>query len=380
MEWAERHEYAACAFVPWIEKTKSLTDALVVEFGCGNGSVLSAIAPAADRVLGLDIDALAVLEARERLADKGLTNAEAASGTFDELEERVRGLSGEIGAFVLFAALEHMTIAERLRVLSLAADVIAADGVIVVAESPNRLLPWDYHTAELAFFGMLPDELALHYLTRSRREDFKADVSAALGVGEAEALERLTRWGRGVSFHEFELAIEGFPENVVACNYEPELLPVREIYREELALARFLKRTRPDIPPAFTRYWLDFIIASDPSKMPRYIEPWSFETTNSRYVDFTEWDTLLLRGPHARLTANFDAPVDELLIGIENAVAPIELRVHGGDGELARLAAGVAVGSSPEYLSVRFQIPQTTVTVDASKACHLSFLGSAPAH
>ena len=200
---------------------------------------------------------------------------------------------------------------------------------LVVCESPNRLLPWDYHTSELPFFGCLPDELALRYLDRSERADFKEDVAAALAEGAAEGRERLIRWGRGVSFHEFELVFPDFPANVVACNYEPELLGVREIHREELALARFLKRVRPEIPPSFTRYWLDLVIAGDRRLIRRrFFEPWPFETTNSRYVDLTEWDTLLLRGPHSRLVARFDRPAEELVVGLQGHTAPVQLRVH----------------------------------------------------
>jgi hypothetical protein len=126
--------------------------------------------------------------------------------------------------------------------------------------------------------------------------------------------------GRGVSYHEFELAFEDFPANVVACNYEPELLGVRDVHPEELALAGILGRARPDIPPSFTRYWLDFVIAGTPGQPRRFFQPWPFEITQSKHVDLTEEDTLLLRVPHSRFVARFDRPADALVVGLRDHI------------------------------------------------------------
>ena len=376
MEWEERYAYASKVILPWISQSANV-EGFVVEFGCGNASVTTAVAERAEHVLGLDIDEAAVGEGRAKLAGRGLANAELVSGSFEELVAALEERRGEIDLFLLFAVLEHMTLDERLRILSLAGDVVSTNGAIAVVESPNRLLWWDYHTSELPFFGMLPDELALRYFDRSQREDFKEEVAAAIDQGESAARERLSRWGRGVSFHEFELAFDDFPANVVACNYEPELLGVREIHREELALARFLRRVRPDIPPSFSRYWLDLVITPGNTRPRRFFEPWPFETTNSRYVDFTEWDTLLLRGPHARLTAIFDSPTNELLIGVLNVDAPLELRVHAGADVPISVKTGPPDDSAQEYLRVRLEGMHHAVTLDASEACNISFLGFA---
>jgi ubiquinone/menaquinone biosynthesis C-methylase UbiE len=379
MDWDERNEYAARAFIPWIEKSHPLTDALVVEFGCGNGAVSCAVGGAARQLIGVDIDAAAVVEGRSHAKARGQSNIELSAGRFEELEERVRALTGDVDVFLLFATLEHMTIAERLDVLGLAREVVADDGCIVVCESPNRLLPWDHHTSQLPFFGMLPDELALCYSSRSPRQDFTQEVAAALQESPSAGLEKLIRWGRGVSFHEFERVFDDFPANVIACNYEPELLDDREVHREELALARFLKRTRPDIPPSFSRYWLDLIIARRPTATPRFTEPWMFETTNSRHVDFTEWDTLLLRGPHARLTAHLGAPAEAVVIGIENRSGPLELRLRSLDGAVRLKEQLGPADGFVEYRTARLDPPARAVTIDASEACHVSFLGFRPA-
>jgi SAM-dependent methyltransferase len=376
LDWEERYEYARDPMLPWVERVAALKGRAVVEFGCGNGPVTCAIAERAGSVLALDIDAPAVDEGRRLAAERGLVNAEFIDGPFDDLIGEIRS-RGRFDVFVLFAVLEHMTIKERLATLAAARDAVGAQGFVVVCESPNRLLPWDYHTSELPFFGLLPDELALRYLDRVQRMDFRQDVADAFSEGEAEGRERLIRWGRGVSFHEFELVFPEFPANVVACNYEPELLDVREIHREELWLARFLKRVRPEIPPSFTRYWLDLVIAGEPVHPQRFFEPWPFETTNSRFVDFTEWDTLLLRGPHSRLVARFDRPADELVVGLQGHGAPIQLRIHPGDLDPVVLTVDAVAPGEAVYTHVSLSHSLQAVTLDVTESTQLSFLGFA---
>lgn len=376
LDWEERYAYARDPILPWVERVAPLAGRSVVEFGCGNGPVTCAIAERAGRVLALDIDAPAVDEARRLAAERGLANVEFISGAFDDLIGEV-ARRARVDVFVLFAVLEHMTIEERLRTLQAAREAVGRDGFVVVCESPNRLLPWDYHTSELPFFGYLPDELALRYLDRTERTDFKEDVAGARAEGMDQGRERLIRWGRGVSFHEFELVFPDFPSNVVACNYEPELLDIREIHREELSLARFLKRVRPEIPPAFTRYWIDVVISGNADRQHRFFEPWSFETTNSRYVDLTEWDTLLLRGPHSRLAVRFDRPAAELVVGLQGHSAPIQLRVHSADLDPIVFDVGAMEPGQTAYTRMSFPRLQETLTLDVTDASQLSFLGFA---
>jgi S-adenosylmethionine-dependent methyltransferase len=72
-----------------------------------------------------------------------------------------------------------------------------------VIETPNRLWYFDHHTALLPFYLWLPDDLAFEYARHSPREPFNR------GFGEPtdEAMLSFLRHGRGVSYHELELAI-----------------------------------------------------------------------------------------------------------------------------------------------------------------------------
>ena len=377
LNWEERYAWARDPILPWVERVVPLAGRSVVEFGAGEGSVTCAIAElGAASVLALDIDAEGIEKGKRKAAERGLDAIEFVDAPYDDLINEVRRMTNA-DVFFLYAVLEHMTIEERLETLALAQEVIGTDGYIVVCETPNRLLPWDYHTSQLPFFNMLPDELALRYLGRSEREEFTNDLATYLTQGESVARERLVRWGRGVSFHEFELVFDDFPANVVACNYEPELLAVREIYSEELNLARLLRRVRPDIPPAFTRYWIDAVIAGNPDHPRRFFEPWAFETTNAQDVDFTEWDTLLFRGPQSSLQAHLDRPTDEVVLGFENHSRPMELRVFPDQREPIVFTVDLVESGKPVYVRAPLPDRAQVVTLEVSEKSLLSFFGFA---
>jgi S-adenosylmethionine-dependent methyltransferase len=104
---------------------------------------------------------------------------------------------------IFFACLEHMSVAERLTSLRAAWNILPNGGLLVVVETPNRLWYYDGHTSLLPFFHWLPDELAFSYSAFSPRESFR-DLHRRR---DASTGEQLLRRGRGVSFHEFDLAI-----------------------------------------------------------------------------------------------------------------------------------------------------------------------------
>ena len=70
-------------------------------------------------------------------------------------------------------------------------------------ETPNRLWFYDSHTAYLPFFHWLPSEIAIRYCAKCPRPA----IAALHEDTSASGILRLQRWGRGISFHEFELAI-----------------------------------------------------------------------------------------------------------------------------------------------------------------------------
>jgi S-adenosylmethionine-dependent methyltransferase len=268
--WDDRHANARKVFVPWIERVKPLKGARVLEFGSGQGACAAAWALAGATVTGFDIHADDTKIAREHAARLNV-RAEFHAGTFAELIARARVLSGKIDVFMLYAVLEHMTVEERLMTLQAARITIAPDGIIVVAESPNRAHWFDHHTSMTPLFDQLPDELAFY--EPIRRENMRANFVQAAAQAPNEGSLTRTRLGRGIGHQEFERVFASLAPITALCNWEPEILTHSQgVEREHLALARFMERQLPDVPASFSRYYIDLIIRPDGKKTP-YVRP-----------------------------------------------------------------------------------------------------------
>ena len=309
----------------------------MLEYGCGNGAVSAAFAPLAERYIGIDIDQLQVDVAERILAEQGLSPTLVVASP-ERVLEATAEFSGEIDVFLCYAVLEHLSVDERLTLLRLARDVVRPDGIIVVVETPNRLTPWDYHTSQLPFLNQVPDELALAYADRSTREEFTEALGQAAAQGPAALREAFVRWGRGMSYHELELVFDDLPACVLASSWEPVLLPERAVYRAELALDRILAAARPEMPPAFSRYWLDFILAPAPRPAPRrFLRPWQLRTTGSAGVAYTAHETIYMSDRDSMLAIDLPNPASRIVVGIEGAGEDelwIRLRTPDGSEEI----------------------------------------------
>jgi hypothetical protein len=94
---------------------------------------------------------------------------------------------------------------ERLKAIADCWKLTKPGGFMIVIETPNRLWAYDSHTSEGYFFMWLPDDLALLWARNTKRLRFNASFPEKLPKDEAELL--LARWGRGVSYHDFALAM-----------------------------------------------------------------------------------------------------------------------------------------------------------------------------
>jgi Methyltransferase domain len=234
----------------------------MIEIGSGTGAKTAAFAQVVERVLACDISEPHVRAARARVEALGLENVVLDTMDAQAFLDRIREEHpGGVGLCLLFAVLEHMTLEERLATLRGSWAALRPGGAMVVVETPNRLLPWDWHSSRLPFFNQLPDELALRYYGRSPRRDYVDAIRRGLEEGgEAGGLEALTRQGRGVSYHEFEVALGDLDPLVVADSYDPEIVEMNPLNRHELELKAFLAREGIDVPIAFSRYWLDLVL------------------------------------------------------------------------------------------------------------------------
>ncbi|MBY0260752.1 MAG: methyltransferase domain-containing protein [Phycisphaerales bacterium] len=197
-----RQDHDRRQIVPWLDAACGgrLDGARVLEIGAGTGSGTLAIAEQGAIVTGVDICERSLHVARERLAVHGLSASLHACQATDIAD---RFPTERFDWIIFWASLEHMVHAERVLALRRAWDMLPPGGLLCVIEAPNRLWYKDTHTSLLPFFHWLPDELAYDYAALGPREVLGAKV----GPRTDESMLRFLRRGRGVSFHEFELAL-----------------------------------------------------------------------------------------------------------------------------------------------------------------------------
>jgi S-adenosylmethionine-dependent methyltransferase len=244
--------------VPWLNKLHSINGASILEIGCGTGSSTVALAERAAVVTAIDIDPGSITVARERCSAYELTAAFHVANAA-QLPESIRQQSFDV--IIFYASLEHMTIAERLRAIELTWQMLPADGLCCVIETPNLLWFSDWHTSQLPFFMWLPDDLAFRYSAFSSRPRF----GEIYREQTEEAMLHFLRRGRGVSFHEFEIAIGPAVHQHVAGWLPPRRLnsslhAALLTFFVENRYRRLLRRVAPAIHEAFRQPRLDFAI------------------------------------------------------------------------------------------------------------------------
>jgi S-adenosylmethionine-dependent methyltransferase len=158
-----------------------------------------------------------------------------------------------------------MTTEERLATLAQSWRLLAPGQMCAVVEAPNRLHFLDFHTSCLPFFHWLPDDLAMDYARFSPRPGFQAAM-AGRDTQAAGSREVLARWGRGLSYHEFELAMAPLPELDIVNSMVGHHSATNPLYGARYRMsangrwARMLKRIKPAIPDAFLEPGLSLVI------------------------------------------------------------------------------------------------------------------------
>ncbi len=246
--------------VPWLAASRSLAGCRVLEIGCGTGASTIALAEQGCDIVGVDVNQDNILAAKERCRLYGL---EAKFLCANAIELREHFQTGAFDLIIFFATLEHLTYPERISAMKSTWAMLQPGSLWCVVETPNRLWWFDGHTACLPFFNWLPDELALDYAPHSGRAFMKSYADA--GRDEAVRLD-FARRGRGVSYHEFDLALGPSASlNVISSLklYMREQSVVRRAI-SKFATSRefeaFLRTHGPQIHPGFYQPMLDLII------------------------------------------------------------------------------------------------------------------------
>ncbi len=189
--------------IPWLDRTSPLNGARILEIGSGEGASTVALAEQGANVVGLDVDEDEVATARLR-CQAHKVDADFEVGNAVNLKSSAEAHKADW--IIMWAVLEHMTDEERLASIAAAWDALPENGLLSVVETPNRLWYFDSHTGQLPFYHWLPDSLAYRYAKYSPRESFRHGYPEVTPSEEQQLSFR--RRGRGISFHEFEVAIE----------------------------------------------------------------------------------------------------------------------------------------------------------------------------
>jgi S-adenosylmethionine-dependent methyltransferase len=264
-----RYEECLRFILPWVARHVDLASAVVLEIGCGSGSSTAAFARVAKHVHGYEIVEKNVRAARARHEALGIDNVSFHRIDPKQLDRALERNHPEgVDVVLLYAVLEHQLIAERLDTLRATWGRLKPGGWMVVADTPNRLVYRHEHTSSLPFYDMLPDDLALPFSQKSSRAGFRDGMRREMQASRERALETLNRWGRGVSYHEFELVLGELGGLVVGDGYEQPLLDHKTVILEEELLRTYLRERLPRLPIGFSRCSLDLILRRPPGWAP----------------------------------------------------------------------------------------------------------------
>jgi len=253
-----RYQMFADFYVPWLLSRYDLSPMRIVEIGSGTGCSTLAFAPVVKSIDCYELSVGSTEVAKERLGFWAIENVTFHPELFDARVAKHRE-GGKLDAVLLCACLEHMTHEECLTVLSICWKMIRPGGILIVAETPNRFSMIDEHSSWLPLFSMLPREIQIAYAGRSPREGFRTVIANALKKGKG--IEAMTRWGSGVSFHEFEIAIGNEVHDLITLNgYEPEMTSFFPVTKIDKMLQIVFQRFRIKANIAFTRRNLNFVV------------------------------------------------------------------------------------------------------------------------
>lgn len=255
-----RLEKDRCYIIPWLDSLGGLEGRHVLEIGSGTGASTLAMAEQGARVEAVDIDgpSLEIAELRCRLHGLESQVRVSIANAADLPESLARPASYDLVVF--YASLEHMTHEERLSAIATTWPLVKPGGHWCIVGTPNRLWHFDYHTSFLPFYFWLPDDLAYFYSSRSPRAGFNDRYRPP--ADEAGRLDFLRR-GRGVSYHEFEIALDGFeginfPRGLAAHHrHRQPLRRLKHACTLDGKYERLLRRLAPSVPSVFLHKSLD---------------------------------------------------------------------------------------------------------------------------
>lgn len=245
--------------IPWLASMRPLDHARILEIGCGTGSSTVALAEQGARVTAIDFVELSLRAARERCDAYALdVDIRRAKAT-----EAHTLFAGETFDFIIFfATLGHMVHDERIAAMRSTWDMLSPGSLWCVIETPNRLGYDDRLTSTLPFLHWLPDDLAF----RESRFSPRRDLAGLYRDMDPASMVDFLSHGRGVSRHDFELALGPVEKLDVVSGLAEFLrrqrLAARLLYRlrRRPRHLRFLTRVGPRVHAGFFEESLDLAL------------------------------------------------------------------------------------------------------------------------
>lgn len=238
---------------PWLDSVQPLDGAEVLEIGCGTGSSTVSLAEQGARVHAVDVNGGNLAVARDRCAAYGL---DAAFYEANAVQLADHFAPAAFDLVVFWATLEHLTLEERRPALRAAWQLTRRGGALAIFEAPNRLWWFDFHTSDLPFYHWLPDDYAIPYARWSPRPSM-VELYADADPGDPAVRLDFARRGRGVSYHDVELALGALPTLRVAGNLfdwmrrRDPLFALRWALSRDGRYQRALRAVAPTVPRAF---------------------------------------------------------------------------------------------------------------------------------
>lgn len=247
--------------IPWLDSVRPIRNARILEIGCGQGTSTVALAEQGAKVTAIDLDDTLLQAAKTRCKIYGL-NVDFHQLNATEVLQFFSGIEFDI--IIFWAVLEHMTLSERMLAMKDTYDMLPDGGLWCIIGTPNRLHYFDSHTSGLPFFHWLPDDLAILYSKKSRRLEYSDCFNKS--EFNSEDINLFNRWGRGVSYHEIELAIKPLHElNIISTlqSFTEKKGLISNLITKIANRSQYeilLRRKFPDINPCFFQPYLNLII------------------------------------------------------------------------------------------------------------------------
>lgn len=247
--------------VPWLASVRTLKGAKILEVGCGNGTSTVALAEQGAIVTAIDLDEGLLNDAINRCKTYDVT---VEFHLMNVIDASTLLKHKQYDMIIFYAVLEHMTYDERLVAIKSTYAMLPQGGLWIVIDTPNRLHYYDSHTSMMPFFHWLPDELALKYASHSSRSEFKGSFEDVL-VDDSKKIE-FARWGRGMSFHEFELSLMPIGQLKIISTLSDFLIRRSLLYNFATSITpnakyvHFLKKQYPQIHAGLFQPYLNLIV------------------------------------------------------------------------------------------------------------------------